>query len=180
MRSALLLPLALATAVGVAACGTASADNEQTAYQAPRRDLTLPASEPAEVEVASPVELARAPVQAQKAHSARRVTKRPVPKPTPARLDTVETRAPAALSVSMAAAPAAEAEAADPHALAPGQTVTVLTASTASANDGPSHGDWTDQLPADRGRGTTIRGGGGRGCGHGGRPVGGGGFRGLR
>ena len=85
---------------------------------------------------------------------------------------------------SAAAVPASPAsyEAPDPYALAPGQTVTVLPAST-GAGGAPSA---TDDGPADaqRGdsRGVTTRGGGhGGSCGgHGGHPGGAPGFRGLR
>jgi hypothetical protein len=183
MRALLLLPVALA-AIGAAGCGSASADPEQTAFQPPRRDLTLRQTESSAVEVASPVELARAPAQARavrQVHHSRKAapaSRRPVPPvaaPAPA---------PVAAPVVPAAPVAAPArtEAPDPHALAPGQTVSIVPASTAST-DAPSGGDWTDQLPAHGGRGTTIRGGGGNcgGRGHGGgRPDGGGGFRGLR
>ena len=126
------------------------------------------------------MELARAPAQAS---ATRNVRKRVAAPRAPAKPAVAATPVAAPPPVSPAPVPAApaEAEAPDPHALAPGQTVTVLTASTASAGDGPSGGDWTDQLPADRGRGTTIRGGRGGDCGprgHGGRPNSGGGFRG--
>jgi hypothetical protein len=181
MRALLLLPVALA-AIGAAGCGSASADPEQTAFQPPRRDLTLRQAESPVVEVASPVELARAPAQARAAlevrHTVRaaRADRRaspPIATPVPA---------PAPVAAVAPVGPPTETEAPDPHALAPGQTVTVVPASTASI-DAPSSGDWTDQLPASGGRGKTIRGGGGNcgGRGHGGgRPDGGGGFRGLR
>jgi hypothetical protein len=90
----------------------------------------------------------------------------------------------AAAAASAAAVPATPAvyEAPDPNALAPGQTVTVLPASSGSSSS-PSG---TDQgLPdAQRGdsRGVTIRGGRGGSCGgRGGHGGGAGpGFRGLR
>ena len=180
MRALLLLPVALA-AIAASGCRSASADPEQTAFQSPRRDLTLRQTESRAMEVASPVELARAPAQARAARQVRHTTKAarasrrtapPVSEPLPT---------PAPTPAAPVAAPA-ETEAPDPHALAPGQTVTIVPTSTASSTDAPSGGDWTDRLP-ERGRGTTIRGGGGDcgGRGHGGgRPGGGGGFRGLR
>jgi hypothetical protein len=182
MRALLLLPVAL-TAIGAAGCGSASADPEQTAFQPPRRDLTLRQTESPAVEIASPVELARAPAQARTArqvrHSRKAAPASRRPAPPVAAPASAPVAAPAA-PVAPVAAPA-ETEAPDPHALAPGQTVTIVPASTASTG-APSGGDWTDQLPAHGGRGTTIRGGGGDcgGRGHGGRPAGAGGFRGLR
>jgi hypothetical protein len=173
-----LLPLSIALLA--AGCRGASPDSEGAAYQVPNRDLTLrPPTESASPEVASPVELVRAPAQRR----AERHTRQPRQAVTVLHAMTVSTveRAPAA-APSLPPAVSAETEAPDPHALAPGQTVTVLPSSTASADTPASSGDWTDALPAD-GRGTTIRGGGGGDCGgrgHGGRPGGGGGFRGLR
>jgi hypothetical protein len=182
MRALLLLPVALA-AIAAAGCGSASADPEQTAFQPPRRDLTLRQAESPAVEVASPVELVRAPAQVR---TARQVRPKARAAPTGRRAAApvvAVVPAPAAVPVAPSApvAAPAETEAPDPHALAPGQTVTIVPASTASTG-APSGGDWTDQLPAHGGRGTTIRGGGGDcgGRGHGGRPDGGGGFRGLR
>jgi hypothetical protein len=180
MRALLLLPAALA-AIGAAGCGSASADPEQTAFQPPRRDLTLRQAESPAVEVASPVELARAPAQARTPRQVRHSRKAAPASRRPAPPVAAPAAAPVVAPAAPVAAPA-ETVAPDPHALAPGQTVTVIPASTASA-DAPSAGDWTDQLPAHGGRGTTIRGGGGDcgGRGHGGgRPDGGGGFRGLR
>jgi hypothetical protein len=182
MRALLLLPVALA-AVGAAGCGSASADPEQTAFQAPRRDLTLRQTASPAAEVASPVELARAPAHARTARQVRHSSKAASASRRPAPPVAAPAPTPVAAPISPAAPVAAPAktEAPDPHALAPGQTVTIVPASTAST-DAPSGGDWTDQLPAQGGRGTTIRGGGGDcgGRGHGGRPNGGGGFRGLQ
>ena len=185
MRAVTFLPLTLLAAVGVAACRPAPEAAEQTAFRSPARDLSLQETQAVQMEVASPVELARTP-------GARRATQH-VRKPAPL----AERQAMASVTGPAAPVPASEAvvsapislattatEAPDPHVLAPGQTVTVLTASGGAANDAPAggKGDWTDQLPGDRGRGTTIRGGRGGNCGpngHGGH-TGGGGFRGLR
>ena len=68
MRTTLLVPLALSTAIAVGACRTASDGAEQTAFQVPKRDLTLSQVGGPQVEVASPVELARvAPTRHQSA-----------------------------------------------------------------------------------------------------------------
>jgi hypothetical protein len=170
----------LLAAIAAAGCGSASADPEQTAFQPPRRDLTLRQTESPAVEVASPVELVRAPAQVRTAPQVRPKAKAAPTGRRAAAPVAVVVPAPAAAPAAPVAAPA-ETEAPDPHALAPGQTVTIVPASTVSTG-APSGGDWTDQLPAHGGRGTTIRGGGGDcgGRGHGGRPDGGGGFRGLR
>lgn len=184
MRTLLLLPFALA-ACAVTGCGNGSDGTEQTAFQVPRRDLTLQETQAPKVEVASPVELARAPVQRRAAYRPQRArmaarTPRPAavqpapaaPAPAPARARTD--------SMSLASS----VEPPDPHALAPGQSVTIIPASSGPPSEGSSSApDWTDQRPGDGGHGPTIRGGGhgGRcgGRGTGGHP-GGGGFRGLR
>jgi len=188
LRIALLLPLALAAAAA-GGCGTGSEGTEQVALRVPQRDLTLREAAAPEVEVASPVELARAPVERRATHGPQRA-RRPVgvarpeatgdaaapvaPPPAPAQPD--------ADPISLATS--AESEPPDPHALAPGQTVTLIPAGSRPASDGPAGApDWTDPRSEDGGRGTTIhvggRGGscGGRGTG---RHPGGGGVRGLR
>jgi hypothetical protein len=60
MRRILLLPLALSAAFTVGACRTGTDDTEQTAFQVPKRDLTLQQANAPQMEVASPLELARA------------------------------------------------------------------------------------------------------------------------
>ena len=188
MRAVTFLSLTLVAALAAAACRPAPDDAEQTAFRPPARDLTLRETQSTQMEVASPVELARSPAERRVTHHVRHARKA-----APAR----QRQAMASVSGATAPVPAAEAVVAmpvslaatesgppDPHALAPGQTVTVLTSGGDAANEAPARGtgDWTDQLPGDRGRGTTIRGGRGGNCGpngHGGR-SGGGGFRGLR
>ena len=178
MRAPLLLPLAVVASLCAAGCNTRSGEPEQTAFQAPPRDLTLRDAAVPAVEVASPVELARAPAEPGATRHVRQAPKRSAVRVAPAKALASAEVAPAPTPVPAASpAPPAEAEAPDPHALAPGQTVTVLTASTANPAGEPSAGDWTDQLPATRGRGVAIHGGHGGGC-RGGRS--GGGFRGLR
>jgi hypothetical protein len=158
MRIVILLPLALA-AVAAGGCRTASEGTEQAALGVPQRDLTLQQTPAPEVEIASPVELARVPAERPTTHRPRRALR-----PAPARHPeaTAPEVAPAALTPTPAAtALAASApEAADPHALAPGQSVTIIPASS-----GPTTpADWTDQLPSGRERGVQMGGGG-----HGGR-----------
>jgi hypothetical protein len=162
MRIVMLLPLALA-AVAAGGCRTASEGTEQAALGVPQRDLTLQQTAAPEVEIASPVELARAPTE-------RPTTERPrrAHRPAPAHPEaTAPEVAPATLTPTPAPAqPAATAlaasapEAADPHALAPGQSVTIIPASS-----GPTTlTDWTDQRPSGRERGVKVGAGG-----HGGR-----------
>jgi hypothetical protein len=183
MRSLLLLPLA-AAAVGAAACRSPS-DNPELG-QVPQRDLTLQQTAAPQVEVASPVELARAvPLghnTAAHARKTRRAARTAAAAPAP--LAPVIADVPVSAPAAVATVPASPAsyEAPDPHALAPGQTVTVLPASNAA---GLAPTSTSDALPdAQRGdsRGVTIRGGGHAGScgGRGGHPGGGGGFRGLR
>jgi hypothetical protein len=109
------------------------------------------------------VELARVPRE-------RPTTQRPrrAHRPTPARhpdaglLEVAPARLiPTPTPLQPTAASAASApEAADPHALAPGQSVTIIPASSGPATPG----DWTDQLPSGRERGVEVGAGG-----HGGR-----------
>jgi hypothetical protein len=187
MRRILLLPLALSAAVTVGACRTGADGTEQTAFQVPKRDLTLQQAGAPQVEVASPLELARAePTRHQSAPQQqvqRRLTRTrrhatpaaPAPNAEPATMDAVVTS-----PASAAATPVSQAvyEAPDPHALAPGQTVTVLPAS--SSGGSTSNPGWTDRGPPDAQRGpsrgpepwTTGEGGNcGRHPGSGGRPA---------
>jgi hypothetical protein len=188
MRVLLLLPLAI-VATFAGGCRTASDDAEQTAFQVPKRDLTLQQADAPPVEVASPVELARVPAEPRAATRQSKV-RRPTRSAHPAAADRDVTAqratADAPAAAATAAVPVSQAayEAPDPYALAPGQTVTVLPAS------GGSDPGWTDQGPPDarhgESRGTTIHAGGhGGDCGGrgGGRHPGGGvgpGLRGLR
>jgi hypothetical protein len=163
MRIVMLLPLAFA-AVAVGGCRTASEGTEQAALGVPQRDLTLQQTPAPEVEIASPVELARARTE-------RPTTQRPrsAHRPAPARHPEADApeAAPAMLTPTSAPAhpvptalAASAPEAADPHALAPGQSVTIIPASS-----GPTTpADWTDQRPSARERGVEVGAGG-----HGGR-----------
>ncbi len=186
MRTILLLPLALAAAAA-AGCHATPDGTEQTAFSVPARDLTLQQTETPQVEVASPVELGRPVAERSATHRAPRSTRsRPAP-----RLEAAPpSAAPAAMREMSVAAPTPPASAAtsttseapDPHALAPGQSVTIIPVSSGSGSGGGSGPDWTDQRPDDAGRGTVIHAGGhgGRCGGHGSGRHGGGGFRGLR
>jgi len=156
MRTALLLPLALAAAAA-GGCRTASDGTEQTAFRVPQRDLTLREAQAPEVEVASPVELGRAPVEPRATHRRQRV--RPL---TPApRLEVPEPRGAPAAPAEPAPLASSASEPADPHALAPGQTVTIIPASGGTTTEG----DWTDQRPSSAGGGVMVGPGGhGGGC----------------
>jgi hypothetical protein len=158
MRIVTLLPLALA-ALAAGGCRTASEGTEQASLGVPQRDLTLQQTPAPEVEIASPVELARSPTERPTTQRPRRAH-RPAPAPHP------EASAPGDAPATLSPTPAATAlaasapEAADPHALAPGQSVTIIPASS-----GPTTPeDWTDQRPPGRERGVEVGGGG-----HGGR-----------
>jgi hypothetical protein len=151
MRTVLLLPLALLTAAA-AGCVDAPDRTPQSAGRAPSRDLTLERAELPAAAVASPVELMRVPVRA-------RVTHRPQRSRQP------DSRAPASAGAPVPVAPVAisaakEVEAADPHALAPGRTITVIPASSGPVS-APAR---TDEPSADDGGAPAIHAGG-----HGGR-----------
>jgi hypothetical protein len=179
MRQALGWTAALGLAL-VAACGPGAAPSaEETATRASlQRDLTLGGSAPRVVEVASAVELGRP--EAPRTSTPRR---RSVPKPAPAPSDAPpkpeaapapepvavpQPVAVAALEVPSAAEPMPSA---NDRELAPGETITVIPAST-----GPSSGGGGEiGLPAEPGRGM-WKGGAGN-CPHpprgvSGRPIG--------
>jgi hypothetical protein len=176
MRTALLFPLALA-AVAAGGCGTGSNGSEQAAFRVPQRDLTLQEVKAAPVEVASPVELANTPVRPATTHHSRRAH-RPAPAPSP--VAAASPAVPATIPVRLTAPTASASEPADPHALPPGRTVTVIPASSGPGTDG----DWTDQRPSSGGGdGISVspgRHGGGcapRGGGRAPRGIGAGAFR---
>jgi hypothetical protein len=166
MRTASLLPVAIAAAV--AACGSGPNSSAQITARVPERDLTLQGTA-SELEVASAIELARAPAEPARARRATSQHKR-APRIVAGSSRSVEKVAAPAPAPTATTPPSAtslvDAEAPDPHALAPGQTVTVLPASSGSSAPEPSsRGSWTDDLPAS-GRGTAIHAGGhGGNCG---------------
>jgi hypothetical protein len=169
MRIVVLLPLAAM----VAASGCGSERTKQSAPSVPARDLTLQTASSAPVEIASPMELQRTPVEPRAAHGLSR-TRRHVAVFQPAIV-------PAALKSTTATAipvlqPAAEpvtvvSEAANPHELPPGKTITIIPASS-----GPSAAsDPADDAPEGRTRmGGAVRGGHGGTCRGRGRGSGGG------
>jgi hypothetical protein len=156
MRSLSLIPLT--ALVLVSGCGRGPEENGR-ASTAPPRDLTLERSPAPAVQVASPLEAPRPRPERPRLQRPRR-TPRPVP--APATQPEPPVAAPAA-EAAAAPAPVAPPQpsavaAADPHALAPGQTVTIVP-----VNSGPSVGsDPVDAPPSRAGRAILI------GRGHGG------------
>jgi hypothetical protein len=152
MRPVVVFPFALA-AVALAGCRSVPEGTEQAALRVPERDLTLQQLPAAEKAVISPVELPRTPPES-KAHRPRRV-----PRPEPVTVPDGPPRE--AAPSAEAAAPVAEAAVeepriadppADPRELAPGQTVTVIPASS-----GPSvAADRTDDTPSAAGRAIMV------------------------
>ncbi|MGH7515405.1 MAG: hypothetical protein ACREOQ_21075 [Gemmatimonadales bacterium] len=194
MRTLVLVSFTLAATVAAAGCRPSSNETEQAAFQVPQRDLTLQQADGPQVEVASPVELARmAPNEhrsAARQRAVRRATRAPQrasgPRDTGARTAAMDTPVQASAPAALAPLPVSQAayEPPDPYALAPGQTVTVLPASSGGSASEPG---LTDHGPPDARHGdsggTTIRGGGhGGSCGGRGHPGSGGspGLRGLR
>jgi hypothetical protein len=178
MRQALGWTAALSLGL-VAACGTGAAPGaEETAARTSlQRDLTLGGSAPPVVEVASAVELGRAQPPRNSTPRRRSVPKpapapseappRPEATPSPEPVAAPEPVAVAALELPAAAEPAPRND----RELAPGETITLIPASTGTASGGG--GDIG--LPAERGRGM-WKGGAGN-CPHpprgiSGRPVG--------
>jgi uncharacterized membrane protein YgcG len=164
MRPAMLLPVALIALIA-GACTHASDRGEQTAFQVPKRDLTLQPTDAPGLDVASSVELKQPPVHQASHHEVRR-TRRPTAAPARAvgTVRPIATAAPAPASQPAAkVAAAAPAEPPDPYALAPGQTITVLPVSNAGSSDAAPGIE--SRAPADGLGGASVHGGGG---GHGG------------
>jgi hypothetical protein len=190
MRTLVLVSFTLAASIGAGGCRPSPGDAPESAFQVPKRDLTLQQTNAPQIEVASPVELARAapaePRNGARQRSVRRPSRAAHTAASAARkAAATATPVPVPASSGVAALPVSQAayDPPDPNALAPGQTVTVLPASSGSA----SEPGWTDQGPPDARHGdsggATIRGGGrGGSCGGRGHPGGGGapGLRGLR
>ncbi len=167
MRTLILFSLALAALA--AGCGSGSEGTEQASLGVPERDLTLQQGPAAKVEVASPAELGRAQ-PARPASDRPRRARRPITTPRAASVAATE---PGALAPSPApsrevapvAVAASEPEDADPHALPPGRSVTIIPASSGTASSGPATDDgWTDQRPAGPEGGVSVGGGHGKGC----------------
>lgn len=161
---------------GLSGCGS-DRRVESAQVRPPVRDLTQPA-EPAAVTVASPVELGRARPRSSGAHPnrvshkptlVRKVPPAPLASPTP---EPVITAIPAVMKpISGPVAPAAEAERGIGHELAPGETITIIPASSGASTDA-GEGIVDGERPA--GGGIFIGGGHGGTC----RPRGG--VRGFR
>jgi hypothetical protein len=159
MRALPLVPLLVLAVAG--GCGPAPEESGRIS-RVPARDLTLERSPAPAVQVASPLEVSSARPEQPRTHRPRRAPRAaPAPSPVPAPADAAPVAQPVATPApAPAAAPArAEAEAAaDPHALAPGRTVTVIPASS-----GPSVGsDPAESPPSRAGRAILV------GRGHGG------------
>jgi translation initiation factor IF-2 len=160
MRASSLIPLV----VLIAAIGCGSAPEETgRASRVPARDLTLEPSPTAAVEVASPLEAPRPRPDQPRMHRPRRSPpsapasdRRPAP-PEAAPVAEIVTAPVAARTPAPAPRPVAHTAAADPRALAPGQTVTVIPASS-----GPSVGSDPAEAPPSRaGRAIMVGGHGG-------------------
>ena len=162
MRTVSLLPLIIV----LAACGpetTSRSAPEETASRAapvPERDLTLQVQTPPAVEVASPVELARAKPAATHPSPAP-PRRRSHPNPA-ARAVAPEPLEPAPILVPVATTeikvvPAPEAEPSSRHELAPGQTVMVLPAASGASIEADEDDAW---LQSERPRSILVGGGG--------------------
>jgi len=140
---------------GLSGCGS-DRQAESAQLRPPARDLTQPA-EPTAVTVASPVELGRAPAPLTPAA--------PLPDP-------VITAIPAVMKpISGPPAPASQPEGGIGHELAPGETITIIPASSGPSTD---VGEGTAERERPAGAGVFIGGGHGGTC----RPRGG--VRGFR
>ena len=160
MRALSLIPLAMV--VVVAGCGSEPAESGR-ASGVPQRDLTLQQAPAPEMAVASALEAPRPRPERPMIHRPRRSPDQAL---APARDPSSPEAAPNAESVAVptvapapaqAAAPPIVDEAVDPHALAPGKTVTIVPVSS-----GPSTGSGhdADEMPSRAGRAIIMMGGG--------------------
>ena len=158
MRQRLIFPLVIAAAV-LAGCESAPEATEQATARVPHRDLTLPQLPAAPAAVASAIEIPRTPPN----RSATRP--RRVPKSAPVSHSTPKAEIPPPAVEATASEPAdapalapapAPSPPPSPRELAPGQTVTVIPASS-----GPSVvAEPRDEVPSRAGR-AIMRGRGG-------------------
>jgi hypothetical protein len=161
MRASSLIPLVVLIAAN--GCGSAPEETGR-ASTVPARDLTLEPSPSAAVEVASPLEAPRPQPEQPRMHRPRRAPRpalapdrRPWPPEAVPAAEVVAAPAPAA--PAPAPHPAAPTVAADPRALAPGQTVRVIPASS-----GPSVGSDPAEAPPSRAGRAIMMGGHGGSC----------------
>jgi hypothetical protein len=179
MPTRFVLAAAVIVAVG---CRIGARETEQASLGVPQRDLTLQQAATPDSEVASALEVGRLATKqpiarpvAPTAQGSRRkaATAAPAITATPVAATASPTSAdPAATPILAASADSSSSENSsepdDPHALAPGTTVTALPTSQPGGAPGGTDG-WSDQPSA----GPTA--GGSTGEGHGGRRRGGGG-----
>ena len=168
MRALSLVPLAFV--VVVAGCGS-EPEESLRASGVPHRDLTLQAAPAPDMAVASAVELPNPRPERPTVHRPRQSPRQALaPSRKPTSLEAAPTtEAVAVPAVAPAPAPAAAPpivdEAADPHALAPGRTVTIIPVSSGPSL-GANRGD--DEMPSRAGRAIMMAGGHGDTCrGHG-------------
>jgi hypothetical protein len=160
MRAQSLIPLAFA--VVVAGCGSEPQDAGRGSG-VPKRDLTLQQAPAPDMAVASRLEVPRPRPERPTVHTPRHSpeaalapSRNPAPPDASSNADAVAVPTVAPAPASSAAPPIAD-EAADPHALAPGKTVTIVPVSS-----GPSTGSGReeDEMPSRAGRAIIMMGGG--------------------
>ena len=162
MRTSFLLPVTALVAIAV---GCGSDIKEQASGSVPQRDLTL-VTQPAYVEIASPVETQQLQIQHRTVRP--RQASAPRSRPLAAKVKPADLWTPR--PIPTASQPTAQPVSTTPtpqpvndRELLPGKTVTLIPASS-----GPSAGpDKADGLPEGRGRTMVVGGGGGGRCGGG-------------
>src|SRR6188508_2220942 len=160
MRALSLIPFAIA--VVVAGCGSEPAEGGR-ASGVPQRDLTLQQAPAPEMAVASALEAPRPRPERPMIHRPRRSPDQALaPARDPGSPEAAPNAEPVAVPTAapapaQAAAPPIVDEALDPHALAPGKTVTIVPVSS-----GPSTGSGhdADEMPSRAGRAIIMMGGG--------------------
>jgi hypothetical protein len=160
MRAQSLIPLAFA--VVVAGCASEPQDTGGGSG-VPKRDLTLQQAPAPDMAVASRLEVPRPRPERPTVHRPRRSpepalapSRKPAPPDASSNAEAVAVPTVARAPAPSAAPPIVD-EAADPHALAPGKTITIVPVST-----GPSTGSGRqeDEMPSRAGRAIIMMGGG--------------------
>ena len=160
MRALSLIPLAMV--VVVAGCGSESAESGR-ASGVPQRDLTLQQAPAPDMAVASALEAPRPRPERPMIHRPRRSPDQALaPARDPGTPDAASNAEPVAVPTvapapAQAAAPPIVDEAVDPHALAPGKTVTIVPV-TSGPSTGSGHD--ADEMPSRAGRAIIMMGGG--------------------